>query len=109
MKVYSYSEARQRFADVLRQAKRDGQAQIRRRDGELFLVQPAQRSGSPLDVPGVETGLTARQLVNLVRESRRSTERLAPHAPVGKGIQPPRPKRRAASGTGRAGLMRRRA
>ena len=51
MKVYSYSEARQRFADVLRNAKREGQAQIRRRDGQLFLVQPANRTGSPLDVP----------------------------------------------------------
>ena len=76
MKVYSYSEARQRFADVLRQAKREGQAQIRRRDGELFVVQPADRGGSPLDVPGVESGLTALQVVDLVRASRRSTERL---------------------------------
>ena len=88
MKVYSCSEARQRFADVLRQAKREGQAQIRRRDGELFLVQPALRSGSPLDVPGVESGLTARQLVDLVRASRRSTERLLPQTPANKALQP---------------------
>jgi len=92
MKVYSYSEARQQFADVLRQAKREGQAQIRRRDGELFLVQPALRSGSPLDVPGVESGLTARQLVDLVRASRRSTERLVPQTPANKRMQPPRGK-----------------
>jgi hypothetical protein len=76
MKVHSYSEARQRFADVLRQAAREGQAQIRRRDGALFLVQPARPRGSPLDVPGVESGLTAMEVVNLVRESRRSTQRL---------------------------------
>jgi hypothetical protein len=88
MKVYSYSEARQRFADVLRHAKREGQAQIRRRDGQLFLVQPAHRTGSPLDVPAVRTDLTARQLVDLVRESRRSTERLVPHGPAAKSIRP---------------------
>ena len=93
MKVYSYSEARQRFADVLRQAKREGQAQIRRRDGELFLVQPALRSGSPLDVPGVDSGLTAPQLVDLVRASRRSTERLLPQAPANTRMQPTRAKR----------------
>ena len=93
MKVYSYSEARQRFADVLRDAKREGQAQIRRRDGQLFLVQPANRTGSPLDVPAVETNLTARQLVTLVRESRRSTERLVPNGPAAKRIQPTREKR----------------
>ena len=94
MKVYSYSEARQRFADVLRQAKREGQAQIRRRDGELFLVQPALRSGSPLDVPGVESGLTARQLVDLVRASRRSTERLLSQTPANKALQPTGRRRR---------------
>jgi hypothetical protein len=102
MKVYSYSEARQRFADVLRQAKREGQAQIRRRDGELFLVQPALRSGSPLDVPGVESGLTARQLVDLVRASRRSTERLLPQTPANTRMQPTRAKRPASKRAGRA-------
>jgi antitoxin Phd len=93
MKVYSYSEARQRFADVLRHAQREGQAQIRRRDGQLFLVQPADGAGSPLDVPAVKTDLTARQLVNLVRQSRRSAERLVPRGPAAKGIQPERGKR----------------
>lgn len=102
MKVYSYSEARQRFADVLRQAKREGQAQIRRRDGELFLVQPALRSGSPLDVPGVEPGLTAPQLVDLVRASRRSTGRLLPQTPASKRLQPTRAKRSTSKTVGRA-------
>ena len=88
MKVYSYSEARQRFAEVLRQAKQEGHAQIRRRDGELFVVQPARSVGSPLDVEGVESGLTARDVVNLVRDSRRSTERLLRQAPADKRLQP---------------------
>jgi hypothetical protein len=102
MKVYSYSEARQRFAEVLRQARREGQAQIRRRDGELFLVQPALRSGSPLDVPGVESGLTTRQLVDLVRASRRSTERLLRQVRADKPLQPTRPKQPASRRGGRA-------
>lgn len=102
MKVYSYSEARHRFADVLRQAKREGQAQIRRRDGELFLVQPVLRSGSPLDVPGVESGLTARQLVDLVRASRRSTGRLLPQTPANKRMQPTRAKRPTSKRAARA-------
>lgn len=102
MKVYSYSEARQRFADVLRQAKREGQAQIRRRDGELFLVQPALRSGSPLDVPGVASGLTAPQLVDLVRASRRSTARLLTQTPANTRMQPTRAKRSSPKALGRA-------
>ena len=91
MKVYSYSEARQRFAEVLRQAKQEGQAQIRRRDGQLFLVQPARSAGSPLDVPGVESSLSAREVVSLVRESRRSTERLLRKTRANKRMQPTAP------------------
>ncbi len=98
MKVYSYSEARQRFAEVLRQAKREGQAQIRRRDGELFVVQPAQPVGSPLDVPGVDSGLTGREVVTLVRESRRSTERLLRRTPANKRLQPAAPAKRRRRG-----------
>jgi len=98
MKVYSYSEARQRFAEVLRQAKQEGQAQIRRRDGQLFVVQPAQSAGSPLDVPGVDSGLTARELVSLVQESRRSTERLLRNTPANKRLQPTAPRGRRRRG-----------
>ena len=102
MKVYSYSEARQRFADVLRHAQREGQAQIRRRDGQLFLVQPAHRTGSPLDVPGVETELTAREVVALVRESRRSTERLVAAIPASRRAEAAREKRPTSKRVARA-------
>jgi hypothetical protein len=100
MRVYSYSEARQRFAEVLSQARREGQVQIRRRDGQLFLLRPAAPRRSPLDVPAVDSGLTAKQIVALVRESRRSTERLLrPAAPL-KGLRPSRARRRTRSRRG---------
>ena len=101
MKVYSYSEARQCFAEVLRQARREGQVQIRRRDGQVFLVLPAQTSKSPLDVPPADAGLTKAEIVGLVRESRRSTERLIRRGPANGRLQPtkarqkPPPKRKA--------------
>ena len=75
MKVYTYSEARQRFADVLRQAALDGEVQIRRRDGQVFTLRPESSSGSPLDVPGVAADVSAREVVEWVRDGRRSTER----------------------------------
>lgn len=92
MKVYSYSEARQRFAEVLRQARREGQVQIRRRDGQVFVVQPARASGSPLDVPGIDSAVTKTEIVALVRESRRSTERLLRGSPANRRLQPTRPR-----------------
>ena len=76
MKVYTYSEARQRFADLLNQAAQEGQVRIRRRDGQVFTLRPESPAGSPLDVPGVETDVSASEIVDWVRDGRRSTGRL---------------------------------
>jgi len=75
MKVYTYSEARQRLASVLEQSRREGQVQIRRRDGQLFVLQPAGRVGSPLDVPGITGDLRRGELAAMLQESRRSGHR----------------------------------
>lgn len=83
MRVYSYSEARQQLAELLNRARREGQVEIRRRDGQSFVVRPTESGGSPLEVPGVETSLSREEVVDLVRESRQSTERLL------KGKTPP--------------------
>jgi prevent-host-death family protein len=84
MKVYNYSEARQQLTELLNRASREGVVEIRRRGGQAFLVRPAPRSGSPLDVPGVDAGLSRKEILDLVHESRQSTGRLlrksrAPH------------------------------
>jgi prevent-host-death family protein len=86
MRVYSYSEARQQLAELLNRATREGQVEIRRRDGNVFVVRPATRSGSPLDVPGIDAGLSRTEIVDLVRASRRSTARL-----LNGTRRPPRP------------------
>ena len=70
MKVYTYSEARQKLSDVLDRAKVEGEVRIKRRDGGEFIVRPAQRRGSPLDVDGVDTDVTAKEIVDAVRELR---------------------------------------
>ena len=80
MRVYSYSEARKELSELLKRASRDGEVAIRRRDGQSFVVRPSVRSGSPLDVPGVGSGLSRKDIVDLVRTSRRSTERFLKRA-----------------------------
>ncbi len=75
MKVYTYSEARQQLAELLNRARREGQVEIRRRDGQVFVVRPTASGGSCLDVPGVNGELSREEIVELVRQSRRSTER----------------------------------
>lgn len=71
MKVYTYSEARRHFASVLEEAWRSGAVRIHRRDGQVFVLQPEKRKGSPLDVPGVDLGLNRQDILDLIQEGRR--------------------------------------
>jgi prevent-host-death family protein len=71
MKAYTYSEAREKFASVLEEAERDGAVEIRRRDGAVFRILPAQRSkASPLDVKGVKLGVSTADIVAIVKKGR---------------------------------------
>jgi uncharacterized protein (DUF362 family) len=72
MRVYTYSEARQSLASLLEQAKREGGVRIRRRDGQTFVLKPEAPGGSPLDVEGVDLGVTRAEIVSFVREGRRA-------------------------------------
>ena len=71
MKVYTYSEARQRLATVLEQAGREGAVRIRRQDGQVFVLQPEKTKSSPLDVPGLNLRLTRKEIVEYVRAGRK--------------------------------------
>jgi len=94
MKTYTYSEARQHFAALLDEARRAGRVQIRRRDGQLFVLQPATQERSPLDVPGVDAGLLAGDSAAWLREEREaSADRLlerASGAPAPTSAEPTR-------------------
>ena len=74
MKVYTYSEARQRLALVLEQARQDGAVRIQRRDGQMFVLKPERPATSPLDVKSINLGVTTDEIVSYIRESRRGTE-----------------------------------
>jgi hypothetical protein len=54
MKSYTFSEARQKFATVLEEARRDGAVRIQRRDGQSFVLRPELPTGSPLDIAGIQ-------------------------------------------------------
>ena len=71
MIVYTYSEARQKLAQILDQVLQQGEVRIKRRDGQVFVIKPETRTGSPLDVPGINTNLSAREIVELIQEGRR--------------------------------------
>jgi len=69
MRVFTYSEARKRLAEVLDMAKED-EIIIRRRNGDTFSLTKVQKQASPLDIDGIEVDVTTQELVAAVRESR---------------------------------------
>jgi prevent-host-death family protein len=69
MKVYTYSEARQRLADVLNNARTE-EVIIKRRGGETFSIIYRKSKKSPFDVPGIQTKATTKDILAAVRESR---------------------------------------
>ncbi len=72
MKVYTYSEARQRLAYVLNIARTE-EVIIKRRGGEAFSIIFKKNKKSPFDVPGIKTKATTKDILEAVRESRERT------------------------------------
>lgn len=69
MKVYTYSEARQKFSTVLDTAKLEDVI-IKRRGGETFKIIFTNSPKSPFDVAGVRTKATTKDILDAVKESR---------------------------------------
>jgi len=71
MRVYTYTEARRRLASLLELVAKEGEAKIKRRDGQIFVIRPETKTGSPLDVEGIDLGITATEIVQFIQEGRR--------------------------------------
>ena len=70
MKQFNFTEARSNFAFVLETAKKEGAICIAKRDGEVFYLTPASSKKSPLDVEGINLGLSSDDIVSYVNETR---------------------------------------
>jgi hypothetical protein len=70
LEVYTYSEARQNMAALLDKADRGECIRIRRKDGHLYELRSATEPRSPLDVEGVDLGVSSEEIVGIIRESR---------------------------------------
>jgi len=71
MGVLTVPEARQNLALLLDQAIREGEARIRREDGQVFVIKPESELVSPLDIQGLGLGITTTEIVQFVQEGRR--------------------------------------
>jgi hypothetical protein len=70
MKIYTYSQAREKLADILEESKSE-EVVIRRRKGDMFSIAPkSPRLRSPFDVPSLRKGITRKEILEAIRESR---------------------------------------
>ncbi len=70
MREYSFTEARQHFASLLEEAKKEGVVCIKKRDGESFYLKPVVAKKSPLDIKGVDLEISSLEIVDIIREGR---------------------------------------
>jgi antitoxin Phd len=71
MQVYTYSEARQKLAKVLKEAESKGKVLIRRKDGQTFALVPEDTTDSPLGVPFIKVDISTREIVKTIRKGRK--------------------------------------
>ena len=75
MKIYTYSDARQKFSSVLELAQKEGKVLVKRRDGRMFSISPEKTSKSPFDVPGIKTEVSTQEILDVLREERGRSSR----------------------------------
>jgi hypothetical protein len=70
MTTFTDIQAKLQLADVLEQARAQGEVRIKRADGQEFIVRPA--NPNPLNITPVQIDppLTAEEIVRFVREGR---------------------------------------
>lgn len=69
MKVYTYSEARQKLAQLLDLARAEDVV-IQRRGGETFVLRYGPGNASPLDIPGLKTKAKTKDILSAVKDGR---------------------------------------
>lgn len=70
MQIFTYSEARQKLAEVLEQADSTGKVLIRRKNGRTYALVPEKTTSSPLNVPSVDANISTQEIVDIIREGR---------------------------------------
>ncbi len=63
--MQTYLETQQSLSVLLEQAYQEGEVRIRREDGQTFVLKREQAGQSPLDVGGVDLGVSTMRLSSL--------------------------------------------
>lgn len=71
MKIYTYSEAREKLSSILEESKTE-EVVIKRRRGDMYAIVPksARPRRSPFDIPGLSKSITRQEILQAISESR---------------------------------------
>jgi hypothetical protein len=69
--MQTYLETQQNLTTLLEQACRQGEVRIRREDGQTFVLKPENAGRSPLDIEGVDLGISTGEIIEFIREGRK--------------------------------------
>jgi hypothetical protein len=69
--TYSYEKAKKSFDLLFKKAVLDGKVAIRK-DDQIYILMPASKNTSPLDIEGVDMGVTSKDIVQFIHESRKT-------------------------------------
>lgn len=68
--TYSYEKAKKSFDLIFKKATVDGKVAIRK-DNEIYILMPASKNISPLDVEGVDMDISSKDIIQFIHESRK--------------------------------------
>jgi PHD/YefM family antitoxin component YafN of YafNO toxin-antitoxin module len=69
MRVYTYSQARQKLAEVLDFARRE-EVRIKRRTGDSYSIRYRSDNESPFDIKPIKTKASTKDILEAVASSR---------------------------------------
>ena len=71
MKVYTYSEAREKLSSILEESKTE-EVVIKRRKGDMYAIVPqaTRPRRSPFDIPGLNKNVTRQEILEAISDSR---------------------------------------
>jgi hypothetical protein len=55
----------------LDKAVQEGEVRVKRKDGQVFVIRLVAPDDSPLNVEGIDLGLTAEEILEFIQEGRR--------------------------------------
>ena len=74
MTVRARTRSKRGLAALLEQAAREGEAKVKSKDGRTFVIRPERKTISPLDVEGVDLGMTTAEIVQFIHEGRKFSQ-----------------------------------